>query len=531
MRERSCRRDVTGFEEAGSKAADVLRSSSSVLIVGHIDADGITASSIASMALGRAAIGHTVLFAKKLDDAIIHEALSRPVDKVWFVDLGSAVVSKLEKGRCVISDHHRPDPSVGEKGLDEGHVNPHPFGIDGSTEVSGAGVTYLIAKKMDHMNRDLSPLAVVGAVGDFQEASKGRLVGYNRTILDDAASTGLLRTEKDVRLFGRETRPLPAFLQHSNDPALLPLISHHKKGGAGDQLNEDQLVLDEDYMDCIDFIRGTGVEPCADGTIRTWNQMTREEKGRIVSALVNRILDSGRGLPVVQRLIGETYSLSPDLPGTPPGWSLALATGTNDRGEAITLDQRARAVLDAKEFATLLNACGRHDRPELGKAICMGERGEGLMEAVRQQEDHRQSLRKAIEMVRNDPRSSISTLNGEGRALNAIRFFHAKDRVQDTILGTVVGILIGIPDIPSDRPLIGLAQSSDGTCTIKVSGRGTVALTAQGLDLAAAMRRAAEVVGGAGGGHNIAAGATIPEGKEMEFLDVIDRLILEQLSP
>ncbi|HIJ17731.1 MAG TPA: DHH family phosphoesterase, partial [Thermoplasmata archaeon] len=45
-----------------------------------------------------------------------------------------------------------------------------------------------------------------------------------------------------------------------------------------------------------------------------------------------------------------------------------------------------------------------------------------------------------------------------------------------------------------------------------------------------AMRKAAESVGGVGGGHNIAAGATIPESRKKDFLDELDRTVEEQFT-
>jgi len=45
-----------------------------------------------------------------------------------------------------------------------------------------------------------------------------------------------------------------------------------------------------------------------------------------------------------------------------------------------------------------------------------------------------------------------------------------------------------------------------------------------------AMSDAANTVGGVGGGHDIAAGATIPEGTEIEFLKQLDKLVGLQLS-
>jgi RecJ-like exonuclease len=60
--------------------------------------------------------------------------------------------------------------------------------------------------------------------------------------------------------------------------------------------------------------------------------------------------------------------------------------------------------------------------------------------------------------------------------------------------------------------------------------RGTRELVARGLDLAAVMREAAKAVGGEGGGHHVAAGATIPPGREDEFLVIVDRMVAEQLG-
>jgi RecJ-like exonuclease len=44
------------------------------------------------------------------------------------------------------------------------------------------------------------------------------------------------------------------------------------------------------------------------------------------------------------------------------------------------------------------------------------------------------------------------------------------------------------------------------------------------------MGEAARAVGGDGGGHDIAAGATIPAGTEPEFVERADRLVGDQLD-
>jgi single-stranded-DNA-specific exonuclease len=531
------RQDIKGFENAAKDAAKTLLAARSVLVVGHIDADGITASSIASAALKRAGIEHSVRFVKKLDDAEIARAKEHPAERIWFVDLGSGAFSKLDKDRAVVSDHHRPDLGNASGQADLGsfcgfHVNPHLFGLDGSTEISGAGATYIVAKAMDPTNRDLAALAVVGATGDFQDAAEGALVGYNRRILDDAVSAGLVRAEKDIRLFGRETRPLHAFLQYSAEPSLMPFIAGGRPRSRNHELQEDDAARDEDKMACIDFLTELGVPIKVDGHFRTWSDLSREEKQRIVSALINRMLDAGKGIVFIRRLIGEAYTLSKDLPGTPKDWQMPADGGVPcELTDGSSWRPNMRALFDAKEYATLLNACGRHDRPEVGKAVCLGDRNDFLSEAIRQQDNHREKLRAAIDLVKSNPVFRPTVVTAQGSSLRNIRYFHGQDRIEDTIVGIVAGMLLGSADIPSDRAIIAFAQAMDGTCTLKVSGRGTRDLTRQGLDLSIAMKQASESVGGTGGGHNIAAGASIPEGKEEEFLLAIDEIIGRQLSP
>jgi len=43
------------------------------------------------------------------------------------------------------------------------------------------------------------------------------------------------------------------------------------------------------------------------------------------------------------------------------------------------------------------------------------------------------------------------------------------------------------------------------------------------------LKKASEMVGGFGGGHKVAAGATIPKGKEEEFLDIVEDLVSSQI--
>jgi RecJ-like exonuclease len=87
---------------------------------------------------------------------------------------------------------------------------------------------------------------------------------------------------------------------------------------------------------------------------------------------------------------------------------------------------------------------------------------------------------------------------------------------------------IGESGIRRDQPIIGFAEKSADE--IKVSARGNHALTAEGLDLSAVMRDAARAVDGDGGGHDVAAGATIPPATQSTFVSVADEIVGDQLS-
>ena len=473
-------RDLQGFHATVKGLADTILSRSRVTIIGHVDADGISAASIASIALKRAGIPCDVRLTKKLDENEINIINSRISDTFWLVDLGSGSSSKFTNKSVYISDHHLPEKDLntdsreGQRDIfsfEERHANPHLYGIDGSTEISGAGVVYLTAKEMNNGNTDLATIAIVGAVGDLQDSAECRLRGLNRQVLDDAIHRDMMTMVKDIRIFGRETRPLGKMLQFSTDPILPGLTS--------------------DAVACNRYLMDLGI-PLTDGEKwRCWIDLTKVEKAQVASALCNHLLDSGSGNRACKRLIGEVYLLKSERIGT--------------------------ELHDAKEFSTLLNACGRYGEGMVGLSICAGDRGDKLEIGLRLQHNHRGNLADAINLVKD-----LGVERGR-----FIQHFHGRDEILDSIVGIVAGMVLGSGEVPSDVPIVAFAYSEDEK--VKVSARATRELVQKGVDLAVAVKAASEKVGGTGGGHNIAAGATISIGKEQEFLAEMERLIERQM--
>ena len=469
------------MEALAKEIADRLRSADRVGVYCHIDADGITGGAIASEALSRAVIPHDVSFLKKLDERAIQVIRREAPPLAWFVDLGAGQLHLMAGLDAVISDHHVPTsrdiPRENRRDLvrfaaDEDRVmmlNPHLEG-EGSDVVSGAGLAYAVARALGPKNKDLAGVAIVGAVADVQDQEYRRLRGFNREILRDGVEAGVLAASTDLRLFGRETRPVHKLLEYSHDP-WIPRLSGNQEA-------------------CIAFLLEVGIDLKVEETWRTWSELEAGEKRRIVSELVTHMLSRGCGWKEVERLVGEVYTLVREPVGSP--------------------------TRDAKEFGTLINACGRYEAAEIGYRVCRGDRGEALEEALRLLVGHREHLVSSLEWI-----EQIGLTQ-----LDAIQYFHAEDKIRDTVVGIAAGIALKASG-NRQMPILAFAYAADG---VKVSARAPRELVARGLDLAAIMREASGKFGGEGGGHHGAAGATIPRGAEADFARVVDILVKAQLS-
>lgn len=449
-----------------AECAETIKKYGGAVVVSHIDADGLTAAGIMCMALEREGIDYTTKFLKKLDATALNEIADIGRELVIFTDLGATMQEEIDalNLNAIISDHHQPVGATLEH-----HLNPHLFGINGTNELSGSGTTYLLAKELGP-NTDLAGLAVVGAVGDMQDMRAGRLIGMNRHIMQDGVDAGIISVETDIRLFGRQTRPVYKLLEYCSDP-YIPGITANEAG-------------------CIEFLRELDI-PLKDFGWRRWIHLDRDEKQRIVSRLMRLCMESGIPPYKVERIVGEVYTLQREQEGT--------------------------ELRDASEYSTLLNATARYGHADIGLNICLGGRENSYAIARDLLLQHRRNLVSGLHFVKE---TGMTT--GEH-----LQYFHAGDNIQDTIIGIVAGMSASIEGVNRRMPIIALADAEDGT---KVSSRGTHDLIRRGLNLAAALRESAEQVGGTGGGHDIAAGATIPKGEEKRFLAILDTKIGMQLK-
>lgn len=200
-----------------------------IKIVSHIDADGITSASILFKSLKRKNISCEIKFIKKLDENILNELKLEKQNLIIFTDLGSTHIDYIININlnCIILDHHEISGKKENIKKMKYFINPHLFGYNGSYEISGSGIAYILASQLGK-NEDLVCLAIVGAIGDMQNQKHRRLIGINKEILKIGIKNNIIFSSLDLSLFGKQTKKIYKLLLYSSDPYLPELTGNEK---------------------------------------------------------------------------------------------------------------------------------------------------------------------------------------------------------------------------------------------------------------------------------------------------------------
>lgn len=462
------RKGIEFLEKAGDSPAR---------IIGHDDADGLTSASIAFEALRREGMSAHLTCLKRLDRAFIKELSKERYALFIFTDCGSGQIKEIEdnitnkNAFAIILDHHKPEKEdLPEKPAEKiAHPNPHFFGIDGAKEISGAGVSYLFARTLNKNNKDLASLAILGAIGDIQN-SEGGLHGVNREILKDAVESGVIEVRHDLRFFGAHSKPLHKAIISTTEPFIPGLTANESAS--------------------IQFLSEIEIPVKKNGEFIRLRDLSEEEKKRLTTALILKMIEHGIEIKRAENIVGEVY--------------------------VFARENEESLLRDANEFTSLLNACGRFEKYSTAIALCLGNRSKAWEDAQKLLEEHRQSMFSRYQWISKN----LDKIEDKG----GFYAIHGLSEIGETFIGTVVSLIINSKLLKENKPVIGFAYTESGN-EVKVSGRATKENIERGVDLGEAMRTAARKVGGEGGGHNIAAGAQIPKGKEEEFINYLKEII------
>ena len=469
-------RFLASTAQAAEAILETVKKDGFIHVFSHLDADGIAAAGIIGKALFKLDARFRLRVTQWVDEKIIGEITSDKPQLVVLTDFGSGYLEllneKVSDFKVLILDHHQITGDVDNENFV--HVNPHLHGIDGAIEVSGSGVAYFVAKAVNGENVDLASIALVGALGDLQDKNEQRkLCGLNVLIVEDAVAAKLVRVEKDLTFFGRETRPIHRALASMTSPFIPGLSGEEDKSLA--------------------FLASLDIKPKEGEKWRALRDLTEDEKKKLSSALADHLI--ARGLHAdVDDLIGNVYVLANEEPWTP--------------------------LRDAREFAVVLNSTGRLDRPSLGIAICMGDRGAALEEANRVLKDYRKTISKYLGWVMEKPERMKEFEN--------IYVVYGETFINEKIIGTISSILVSRLENP-EKPLIAFSNIEEENAA-KFSARTTAMALSKGVNLGDVMRVASEKYGGKGGGHNVAAGAQVIIDQVENFVNSVNELVGKQLK-
>ncbi|MBU2559712.1 DHH family phosphoesterase [archaeon] len=463
------------FKEGSKVLVEKLGEGLVPRVITHNDADGITAGSIAHASILREGYSLQTRVVKQLKDDIIAGLGKEEPPLVIFTDMGSGQLQEikehmLDKTFVIVLDHHEPAQVEHENLI---HFSPHLNDIDGAREISGSGMSYFFFRALNGKNIDLAALAIVGAVGDIQDVD-GKLTGPNTEILKDGEKAGVLKAEKDLRIFGRQTRPLYKALEYTTEP-FVPGISGSESA-------------------CIQFLKDLDIPVKKNGDFTMLADLDSDERQRLSTALIMKMIEHKIPPNIAERIVGEVYTLVREEKRTP--------------------------LRDAKEFATILNASGKNKNQSIGMALCLGERKMFYERAMGLLKEHKTYLSSCYDWVSKN----VDRI----KEMDALYYFHVQDEIDENVLGTVASMVLNSRILASVKPIIAFVRTEDGD--IKISSRGTKELIERGLNLGIAMNYAAEKTGGKGGGHDIASGAKIEIGQEEEFLKYANEIIGEQLE-
>ncbi|MHA1275608.1 MAG: DHHA1 domain-containing protein [Candidatus Helarchaeota archaeon] len=471
---------LAALENAAKKIHACCDSDEIIRVSSHIDADGLSAAGIVCSALARLNAKFHLRILRQLYPEFIKELAAERRNCYIFSDLGSGQLKYLIKyfpeAFLLILDHHEPlkvkdiPPNIIE-------INPHHFNIDGSNELSGAGTSFLFAYSLDPSNNlDLLPFALIGAVGDTQDKGKQHsLIGLNAKIAEVGVNENLITIEKDLYFQYRENQPIHHALMATIDPFLPGLTG-----------NEDA---------CVRFLQSINVPLHVGEKWRTISDLTTAEKKNLTTQLTQQILSHG---------------------GTPEQASSLVSTNYLLTGES------APYLRDLREFAELLNACGRTRNPGIGVAICMGDRDTHYRRAQDLLLDYQKKINSFLEHLKHP---------GAIKETDYVQYFYTGDELNETMIGTIS--TIAIKTKLAKKILIGFAKSGDQV--YKISARAPQHLITRGVHLGIALRNVIEQLKldpskFAAGGHDAAAGTQIPASKDIEFIETLNLVLKTQMN-
>ncbi|RME32066.1 DHH family phosphoesterase [Candidatus Woesearchaeota archaeon] len=328
--------------------------------------------------------------------------------------------------------------------MPEQMLNPWSEGLDGGRDACSATLCLRVAQEFGEQDA-LLPIAIIGLLADSQE--KRGLRGVNKAVVDTAVEKGLVSVEERLRLFGYERKGLASMLVQSRD-LRIPGVTGNPHGA--------RRMLEE-----------LGIPLRSGGRETRYNDLSAEQKAALLAMGRRR------------------------------------ATRHPATTIHITILHEEGLFRDARQVATLLNACGRLEHAELGVAMLLGD-AEARQAGKTLLNEYRDTLREAYAWLQ----TSKDVERGERFVIA-----NARDKVRPSIIGTVCSMATRSGDVGRDVVVVGLARVGGLTkVSLRVNDHSE-------RDVHTLLQSILEGFDAECGGHRVAAGAVIKTEDEARFIE------------
>ncbi len=463
--------NTMSVQKAVEKAVKITKKHEYARVVSHYDADGITSAGIICNALLRQGIQFHTTIVTNLEQSFI-QGLNDEL--IIFCDMGTAqldlLLKHLKERDVIIIDHHTPPliPSTTSNEL-----------------ISSLPSSFV------HINPCLSTSKnEEEMVSEVCAAGLSYLVA--RCLSDDEKGNIDLAGLAVAGALGDKIGMDRGINKMILDEAIKARVISAKKGlKLGDGKIRDLILFSTDpyipLMGKVEWVDAFLKKVDIEGNTRL-SDLEEEEEKRLTTALLSLSGESKAGAGIREDdLVGTTYILNSEV------------------------------VKNSIDFMRMVDACGRFGKAGVGLGLCLREK---------------KMIEEATSLYMKFQSKLVSELNriesaggNEIKELPNIFYFYVHER---GITGVLAGILAEY--LYTGKPVIVLNKKAGLGAETKISARCNKKLLSarNGINLAKAMERASKEVEGFGGGHPVAAGASIPVGSEDKFIATLDRIIGEQ---
>lgn len=449
---------LKSLEEAGQRILNIS-DDRYIAVLTHYDTDGLSAGGALLRLLDRLGKRYIIRTVTDLNEENIMKFLKLNADLHIISDLGSGELNKIKQ--------YKNSFNVREIIILDHHkingdpedlllVNPELYGIDGASADCAAVLSSYIGYRLLD-DPYFTQIGIVGATGDMQVYEPKDLTSK---ILEYAISEGIARKIRDFIFFQNRSLPIHKAITWTYVP-YIPGFSGRDDVG-------------------LRLVKKAGIEvEKGSGLYKTVDDLSNYERNRLLEEILRYIL--GLGIDDL-----KPKDLMSDI--------------------IVFTEEEHPLLRYSVDFSNLVSAAGRLGKDFLGIIVASGVRGDFVNELEAVYEERRKLLAKYLSYVETNK-----------KVVDDVVLVDLRDtEVSPRFSGTLSTILSNSLTY-SDKVVLVITRDND---RIKISARAPRTLVNRGLNLSEIMKDVAERYGGHGGGHNIAAGASIniDDGSLIDYL-------------